>query len=123
MGGGRRQVKEVPKKLEVTYHAHSRLQGEPGAHGAVLDTPICEREHVITCRLEEDVEVGDDVRVVLGDPLALMAGSRFVGRVSDAPLAATLTACLEAEYTLVGRVQTVDLNGREVSAIVVGVRP
>lgn len=117
MGGGETKTRETPKRL--------RAPAGGGASGGELDlsTRICEREHSVEVRLVDDsVAEGTQIRVVLGDPLAVIAGQRAIGSLADRRAAATLAGCLSAGYQITGEIVTVDIDAAVATACVVGRR-
>src|SRR5438105_5042949 len=118
MGGGDTKIEEAPKRLRGRDGTAG--DGASGAGAAVdLTTPICERQQDVPVRLVvEDVGERTPVRVVLGDPPALVSDGRTVGRVNDRRTAATLTACLNQGYEIVGQIVVVLPESRGVAAVV-----
>jgi hypothetical protein len=118
MGGG------ITRRPEVAKHLDARRADGNGGGGVGqpdLEQAICEREQAVSFRVKGDVEVGDRIRVVLGDPLDVIVNGRAVGRLTDARQAATLTACINENYRIVGEVVRISDVG-EAHAVVVGVR-
>jgi hypothetical protein len=114
MGGGNTKIKETPKRLGT---------GEGSAGGGALSTSICERTQIVPMRLVgTSIAEGKAVRIVLGDPPAVIAEGRPVGHIADRRVAATLIGCLKAGYDISGEVVFVDLQAREATASVAGVR-
>ena len=121
MGGGMTNRPEVAKRLgghaSVAAGDLSGRAGEPD-----LEQPICEREQTVSFRVEGITQVGEGIRVVLADPLALVADGRRIGQLTDLRQVATLTACINDGYRFVGEVIAVDPDLGEGLALVAGVR-
>jgi len=117
MGGGETKIKETPKRLRG-------LGGSDGGSGGGddLTTPICERPQTVVLRLDGSIREGVAVRIVLGDPPAVVAGGKTIGRVTDRHQAATLAGCLYAGYEIGGEIVSVEADGHAGTASVVGVR-
>jgi hypothetical protein len=127
MGGGRRFEKDVPRRGTgegLLRTAGSLTSGIEASGGAVASTSeFCAREHRLGFRLTDgrSPAAGEKVSVVQGSPLGL-ADSEGVFAVVDPASAAALTACLDAEWAMTGRVAAVDLSSGRGVAIVTGER-
>jgi hypothetical protein len=121
MGGGDTKIEEAIKRLRIRDGTAG--DGASGDGTTVdLTTSICERQQDVPVRLVVDgVGEGTAVRVVLGDPPALVSDGRTVARVADRRAAATLTACLNQGYEIIGQIVAV-MPDRQAVASIVGVR-
>lgn len=125
MGGGERKVKETPKRLRPRRTTETPLDESGGGSGGNvpdLTVPICEREQAISFRIESEIEAGSQLRVQRGQPPVIVVDGRVVGRLSDARQAATLSACMNDGYAIVGELVAVDSELGEGLATVFGVR-
>jgi hypothetical protein len=85
---------------------------------------LCERSQLVAFRLTtaEDVEVGADVRVVLGTPPAIVVDRRTAGYLTDRRQAQTIAACLSSGYLVSGEIVALDEELGGGLASVAGVR-
>lgn len=126
MGGGERKVKETPKRLRPRRTNDTAIDGSGGGSGGGqvpdLDVSICEREQAISFRVAGKIEAGSQLRVQRGQPPVIVVDGRVVGRISNARQAATLSACMNEGYAIVGELIAVDMELGEGLATVFGVR-
>ena len=123
MGGGDRDVPE-PRKLLGRHAEEAKGSNGSGVAGGVsaLEVPICEREQTVRFDLLDEAQIGDAVRIVLGEPPAVLTRRGVVGEVTGRQEAATLVACIQAGYVIRGRIVAIDVDAGVGSATVAGTR-
>jgi hypothetical protein len=126
MGGGRRRRRDVPRRGGRDL---LRSVAEIGAAGAAnggslaMAAEFCAREHRVPIRIEasQPPARGDPVRLVSGNPPIVMNGAGQIGAVLGAA-ASALNGCLELDWEMTGRVESVNPAAREGLIVVAGVR-
>jgi hypothetical protein len=125
MGGGTRKIQEARRAPQVRPPGPSTKELVAAVGGGTeYGIPICERSQQLAFRIADGVtlEVGQLIIVVRGMPLAVVATQKIVGWVSDRRLSATLSGCLDAGYSFVGEVTTIDDERGDALAVVAGAK-
>ena len=125
MGGGTRKIKEARRAPIVVPRTQTGGgAGGGGGRGEKPQIPVCEREQRLAIRIDDGaaLEVGEQIGVVRGMPLAVVAGGKAVGSVTDRRQSAMISGCLDAGYLISGRVTMVDDDRGEALAVVAGVK-
>jgi hypothetical protein len=125
MGGGRSFEDDVARRGSgegLLRAAASLTSGIEASGGAIAETAeFCSREHHIGFRLTDGrgPSAGGEIQLVQGTPLELADGEG-VFAVVDPGSAAALRVCLDAEWSMTGRVVALDLSNGRGMAILTG---
>jgi hypothetical protein len=125
MGGGRRLRDDVGRRgsgeglLKAAAALSSGIEASGGA--AASTEEFCSREHRLGFRLVNgrNPSAGETVRLVPGMPLEL-ADAEGVFGIVDSESASALRSCLDAEWTMTGKVVAFSVTSGRGVAVVTG---